>query len=790
MNISSLDSNSILKASVNNVGDELSAGNQSRSQKKIEDINNIIQSNLALQQNTGANITSEIGLKSVVLSNEFNSLMNKIKKQEYLDSREMLIQILIKFAVKKADHLNAELKNIGIKSCRLSEVFLLLNISVGLWYYELNNINQDISSIKESDFFFLPNQFTSTKLNNTLGSMVFNPLEKNVKNHLYAYLINAFLTAPQKSTLAWDEFIKQNTIIALIDDLLTTSQAIKELIYHPNFHKLCSYNVFCFIDSFKESEHTESKFIDILLEGFKFAVRSYNFYNNFIFSKSVQSNPDPETKDTTDKSTISEEAIDKIVCDLYWFDINKYESFIQEIQLNQQNESKLSEVFINELFNVIRINNQSAHDLYKAKQGLLSYKSWSEKIFNLTPPFEESKFKFKSRLKFQNHLIRYFGFSYQQMFSLFMSKVPHGFPYDPGRDLFTLEIIKYYLSFNKAEKFVIKRNTIKKYYDFMNIFLGYDCLTICNQFASCFNNDFNWLQRIKCFLAIEDWCRKIRNFSKQLLIHNEELQKYLENASEDEKTHLEREYDLVKSHFMLPIFILNSLSRMEELHKELKIVDPKKEGVDVTRREPTHYTYLDEINQFFVDDRYFQSHRLHTTQIPPQKETAQKDVQEPEHQPKAECQSLGSSHEGSVSSTLEDKAEESEPQKPSVQSPVSSPKPAEKSTDVDVSQILKPSAVKPYIPPLAISPSTSADPYGEKDVSFSRGMKVRKLIKELKELGFDFNRQAGSHAIFKLNNQQVVVPTSNDTLPRGTLESIESRVNEIVNQKQKTIQTT
>ncbi|EKD94055.1 MAG: hypothetical protein ACD_28C00001G0005 [uncultured bacterium] len=53
-------------------------------------------------------------------------------------------------------------------------------------------------------------------------------------------------------------------------------------------------------------------------------------------------------------------------------------------------------------------------------------------------------------------------------------------------------------------------------------------------------------------------------------------------------------------------------------------------------------------------------------------------------------------------------------------------------------------------------------------------MTPSKLIKVLREHGFVFIRQSGSHALFKNDqeNKKVVVPIHNKDIPRGTLHAI------------------
>ncbi len=53
-------------------------------------------------------------------------------------------------------------------------------------------------------------------------------------------------------------------------------------------------------------------------------------------------------------------------------------------------------------------------------------------------------------------------------------------------------------------------------------------------------------------------------------------------------------------------------------------------------------------------------------------------------------------------------------------------------------------------------------------------MTPSKLIKLLRDNGFVFVRQSGSHALFKndLKNKRVVVPIHSKDIPKGTLHAI------------------
>ena len=53
-------------------------------------------------------------------------------------------------------------------------------------------------------------------------------------------------------------------------------------------------------------------------------------------------------------------------------------------------------------------------------------------------------------------------------------------------------------------------------------------------------------------------------------------------------------------------------------------------------------------------------------------------------------------------------------------------------------------------------------------------MRVKELIKMIEQDGWKFNRQTGSHKIYKhpLKNGIVVVPEHGGDIPKGTLKSI------------------
>lgn len=52
-------------------------------------------------------------------------------------------------------------------------------------------------------------------------------------------------------------------------------------------------------------------------------------------------------------------------------------------------------------------------------------------------------------------------------------------------------------------------------------------------------------------------------------------------------------------------------------------------------------------------------------------------------------------------------------------------------------------------------------------------VKSKEVVKILQKQGFQINRQSGTHVIMKKDNKTVVVPVHKETIPIGTLKSIE-----------------
>ena len=54
-----------------------------------------------------------------------------------------------------------------------------------------------------------------------------------------------------------------------------------------------------------------------------------------------------------------------------------------------------------------------------------------------------------------------------------------------------------------------------------------------------------------------------------------------------------------------------------------------------------------------------------------------------------------------------------------------------------------------------------------------QNIKTKEVVKILQKQGFEIKRQSGSHIIMKKENKIVVVPVHKETMPIGTLKSIE-----------------
>ena len=56
-----------------------------------------------------------------------------------------------------------------------------------------------------------------------------------------------------------------------------------------------------------------------------------------------------------------------------------------------------------------------------------------------------------------------------------------------------------------------------------------------------------------------------------------------------------------------------------------------------------------------------------------------------------------------------------------------------------------------------------------------RNIKSKEVVKILQRNGFEIKRQSGTHVILKKNEKMVVVPVHHQTMPIGTLKSIEKQ---------------
>jgi predicted RNA binding protein YcfA (HicA-like mRNA interferase family) len=54
-----------------------------------------------------------------------------------------------------------------------------------------------------------------------------------------------------------------------------------------------------------------------------------------------------------------------------------------------------------------------------------------------------------------------------------------------------------------------------------------------------------------------------------------------------------------------------------------------------------------------------------------------------------------------------------------------------------------------------------------------KNIKSKEVVKILKEYGFEIRRQSGTHLIMRKEEKTVVIPIHKETMPIGTLKSIE-----------------
>ena len=56
-----------------------------------------------------------------------------------------------------------------------------------------------------------------------------------------------------------------------------------------------------------------------------------------------------------------------------------------------------------------------------------------------------------------------------------------------------------------------------------------------------------------------------------------------------------------------------------------------------------------------------------------------------------------------------------------------------------------------------------------------QNIKSKEVVKILQKFGFEIKRQSGTHVIMRKNNKTVVVLIHRETIPIGTLKSIEKQ---------------
>ncbi len=56
-----------------------------------------------------------------------------------------------------------------------------------------------------------------------------------------------------------------------------------------------------------------------------------------------------------------------------------------------------------------------------------------------------------------------------------------------------------------------------------------------------------------------------------------------------------------------------------------------------------------------------------------------------------------------------------------------------------------------------------------------KNIKSKEVVKILQKNGFEVDRQSGTHVILKKDAKMVVVPVHHETMPIGTLKSIEKQ---------------
>lgn len=56
-----------------------------------------------------------------------------------------------------------------------------------------------------------------------------------------------------------------------------------------------------------------------------------------------------------------------------------------------------------------------------------------------------------------------------------------------------------------------------------------------------------------------------------------------------------------------------------------------------------------------------------------------------------------------------------------------------------------------------------------------RNIKSKEVLKILQQQGFEIKRQSGTHVVLRKEEKTVVVPVHRETMPIGTLKSIEKQ---------------
>lgn len=754
----------------------------SLSQIKMEEISEFVQTKFALSREMKEILPLDYEVKKVEISSQLKQLLLKIHTEGcfYNDS---FMQAIVNYALIKADKLNTMLISYGVKTCQLKAVVHDLYIHMGLWYYATSNEEPEISSKHANTFYFSPQQFNASNLFSLMGPLAFNPLEVDVKKHLIQTLIGSFVLAYPKPQISFDEFIKLEGVPQLVEDLVLASQALKEVIYHKNFHELCENKPGNYMNK-EDLAVVKLKSLQSHAEKFKLELHSFEVFNQRLIGSSpykpyeVNTNPDQSQTDNEQMN------FPMRATHFYWFNQPVYHKILEEITKDNSDKQILANLFVEEYSHLLRFLVDNTADMYRAKKGLLSYKSWSQKTLGLTPPDDANSYKFRSQLAYLNSLMTYFAFSFAQLFMKFSNSQSVYFGIQSDRIVLTQRLVDFHQRSQTSSNLPVTHQLVKKFYVLLQEYFSKRNLGEIGQICLNVNAEqLDWFDLIKNFVIIEFECDAFREFTQKLMGCNLEIQKYLTTASVPQKALVEKEYDLVKSHFLIPVFILNSISKLEKQVHEIYV--DKSEGKEVGQNESGQF-FLDEINHLFIDEQCFRppevAAKSEETECP---ELAPQMPEPANSQPETEKNIVITVEipkqvfkvEDSLVSQDTSRTEQTDGQElmlPAISNPEDVPQVQTSKPRVSMAHA---SSSSQTLPPVQVVASEGPV------ISFSRGIKVRKLIKNLQNLGFDLNHKTGSHAIFKLNKQQVVVPTSTATLPRGTLQNIEERVNQIVSTK-------